>query len=167
MHEFGHAMYFAPHICGSNGVVGNYFIKPATGLGMTAYPGVFYPMLNAWERWLMDYINPIEVTTNGIYTLGDYVSTGDAIRIPIPNFGLYNDHPYLWIENHQGKGHSLDNHQWNGQTIGPNGVEVPNSSLGVYMFVENIENERQSDSQFSFFSGGANGIKMKIGRAHV
>jgi Secretion system C-terminal sorting domain len=161
LHELYHSLFDCPHYGGANGVSGNYFIRPATGLGTMAESDTrpTHPIMNAWERWYLGYNTPTEVTQNGgTFTIGDFVNQGQSIRVPIPN----SNNQYLWIEYHA-KLHPLDEHPWVGQSVGPNNVTVPSSPTGVYMFVENISNSRNN---VNIVASGANGIKLLNARGN-
>ncbi len=88
-HEFGHYLFGGDH----------------TSLGglMMGYP---YPylgsyMMNAWERAKLGYIIPtIPSIDGGTTNLGDFVNTGDAIKIPIP-FNNPSSTTYFLVENHK------------------------------------------------------------------
>lgn len=98
-HEFAHNIYGAPHTWGVNGVVGDYYYS-YNGWGFMA-PFQIMQSANAWERWWLNWIAPQEITTNGTYTLKDYLTEGDAMRIPIPKTGPTETDQYLFLENHQ------------------------------------------------------------------
>lgn len=119
-HEFAHNLYDASHFGNSNAVVGNRFYSEYAW-GMMS-PGLrAYNCANAWEKWYLgwidisangvsgdiDDINDLSAT-NGIYTLRDFNSTGDAMRIKIP----YATDQFLWIENHQGITPFDDRDEW-------------------------------------------------------
>lgn len=107
-HEFAHCIYSCPHIMGANSTRGDKFFYPTAGWGMMSSNS--HPMLcaNGWEAWLLDWIDidvnsentdiqsTADLNATGNYTLRDFVTTGDVIRIKIPN----SDNNYLWIENH-------------------------------------------------------------------
>ncbi len=108
-HEFAHTFYSCPHYLLANGVVGQHF-NATEGPGMMGYYRSFFAA-NAWERWFNGWAelqaNGVAAdiqganslaATGGVYTLRDYVTTGDMMRIKLPNSGQY-----LWLENHQGK----------------------------------------------------------------
>lgn len=44
--------------------------------------------------------------TSGIFTLRDFLTTGDAIKIKLPYLQPYEYEQYLWVENHQGSKHN-------------------------------------------------------------
>ena len=52
---------------------------------------------NAWERWLLDWVDPQDVTRSGEYVLQDYATQADAIRIQLPGLEEYmaQFHQYL------------------------------------------------------------------------
>lgn len=147
VHELGHALYNAPHYNGGNGVAGKHFYMPSTGWGMMHASLFTCPL--AWERWLLGWS---EITASGInsdissqtdlalqdtFILRDYITTGDAIRIKIPNGNGEAQH--LWIENHQGKS-VFDADSYNGQFC----YSPITNKKGIGMYVEAIESERLS-----------------------
>lgn len=114
VHEIGHELYDAPHYAGNNNVCGNYFYEPSAGWGCMRLEQV-YTCAAGWERFVLDWMPHIQANNvdsdiktstdlsanNGIFVLGDFITTGDAIRIKIPPHT--NRQQYLWIENHQNK----------------------------------------------------------------
>ena len=150
LHEFAHGLYEAAHVCGVNGAFGDYFKLGSTGLGLTSFGGFFEPVMSAWERAYMGFIDPIDVTTNQVIPLGDFITTGDAIRVEIPHSGGQR----LWIENHT-RQHVLDNHIYNGVNI--DATIVTNSDPGIYMYVEDIATDL---NDVYIFTPGSNGLKM-------
>ena len=118
LHEFAHNLYNAPHMAGANGAFGEHF-DVTNGWGMMSGFATYYSC-NAWERWYngwtelktgstqvsSDIVDATSLTaTNGVYTLRDFVRTGDVMRIKIPNANQY-----LWLENRAGNG-TFDNRQ--------------------------------------------------------
>lgn len=113
VHETGHKLYNAPHYAGNNNVCGKYFYEPSAGWGCMRTERV-YTCAAGWERYILDWTPDIEANgtdsdietasdlliNNGVFTLRDFITTGDAIRIKIPSNTDYSQ--YLWIENHQG-----------------------------------------------------------------
>ncbi len=111
-HEIGHELYNAPHYNGGNGAIGDYFYMPTAGWGMMNFDHGYTSALG-WERYVLDWSPQIKASgvpsdiddlsdltpTNGIYTLRDFITTSDAIRIRVPAGEKYQ---YLWLENHQG-----------------------------------------------------------------
>lgn len=155
IHEFAHSIYNMPHVAGTNGVVGNYFSIPVTGLGSTAWLPMFEPMLCSWERWYIGFADPIDVTTDGVYELRDYVTTGDAIRIQLP----FSNNQNLWLEYHN-REDELDNHPYYGISLGPEinseYVTLGNSATGVFLYTENITSSRNTLGTIT--ETGANGL---------
>ena len=64
------------------------------GVDATAYNMSPYERNHPILGW---NINPVSVTSTGTYTLGDYVSTGQMLKIPIP--GTTDE--WFWAANHQ------------------------------------------------------------------
>jgi len=108
LHEFGHTVYYAPHMWGMNsGTTGQYW-NQTYGWGIMPNINTFFSA-NAWERWYLGWselkTGAAQVSsdiqdaaslaaTGGSYTLRDFATTGDAVRIRLPNT---NQH--LWLEN--------------------------------------------------------------------
>lgn len=135
------------------------------GIGLTAgdaNTNFSKTMMSAWERWYLDYITPIEPNSqDGIYTLGDYVSTGDAIRIDIPFSNMNSgggEEQRLWIQNNAG-GHDFYTHRYSGENLtrwsapseDPDHL-VTDSDDGIYMYTENIAGSHEETG--IVFSGG-------------
>ena len=151
VHELGHTLYNAPHYNGGNGVAGNYFYQPSTGWGMMTAKIFTCPL--SWERWLLgwseitasginsDISSPADLALQDTFILRDYITTGDAIRIKIPNGS--GDEQHLWIENHQGKS-VFDADSYNGQFC----YSPITNKKGIGMYVEAIESERLSSSSW-------------------
>jgi hypothetical protein len=160
MHELFHCMFDAPHYGGANGEDGYYFKRASMGLGTMCESGgnmPTYPIMHAGERYRLGYDNVNVVSTNGVYTIGDYITTIDpnqkrSIRIkleypnPEPTAPVGSlKRQYLWIQYHA-KLNPLDEHQYAGKNIGPGTINHPSSSAGVYMFVEDIDADLNSNN---------------------
>lgn len=146
-HELGHELFSGPHYMGANGAIGKYFNLPIAGWGSTVTTELLNNTINAWERWLLGWIDIkhdlSNITDNGTYLLRDFTTTGDAIRIKIPN----SENDYLWIENHQQKS-VFDASSWSGKLKdkpkGSHGIATPEK--GLYMFTESMINDRYNIS---------------------
>lgn len=156
LHEFAHTLFYAPHVFGANGVTGPYLAATLGWSMMQSISTLFAS--NAWERWYLgwtelrtgaaqvssDVQNAASLTpTNGIYTLRDYTTTGDVMRIRIPNTTQY-----LWLENHVGPG-PCDRRTWVTGGDGVNFLPPPN---GLLAMVEDMA-ERTSFISSSKISG--------------
>jgi hypothetical protein len=129
-HEIAH--YFLGgnefHTSGGNHT-GDYTFMPQTFIGTQMGYGLFgggITSCNGYERWRLGWQNPTNnayaIAANNLnadiekfegektFTLRDFVTYGDAIRIKLP----YKDNPessnqYIWLENHQcGKNGKID-----------------------------------------------------------
>jgi len=89
VHELGH------HLLG-----GNEYHATAGSWGMMAQWGSRSQMINAFERHRLGWITALQFnyTPNGNISLGDFITTGDALRIKIPNS---NPERFYYLENHQ------------------------------------------------------------------
>jgi hypothetical protein len=165
IHELAHELYNCPHIMGANSTFGNYFTK-ANGWGMMSNIRTIYTA-NAWESWLLgwnelvdaygvttDIKSATDLNTYGTYVLSDFVTTGNAMRIKIPN----TDNTYLWIENHQKKT-LFDYSSWKGCHPSPEGELVPDIDAGLYMYTENVWPTRENFSLTYWNMNRVNAIK--------
>ncbi len=144
IHELAHELYDSPHYFGANDAVGqSYYCQ--YGWGMMG--GWMFPVANAWERWWLDWINPQFVTSDGSYTINDYMTTNDAIRIPIPHAPAH----YLWIENHQ-LIHALD--RKNGYA-----TESPIQE-GLYCYITTIGEDHNNPHDVDNNSSNTNRFKV-------
>lgn len=138
LHELAHSLYNCPHLYGTNGVHGDYFYS-SSGWSMMMY-GTVNNSCNAWESWYLGWIDlPKEkdlysAAENGIYTLKDFITTGDAMRIKLP----FCDQ-YLWLENHAG--FSIFDERESFSTDGKNNP-IPPSPKGLLMYIENLTARR-------------------------
>ena len=150
-HEFAHTLYDSPHYFMANSVTGQYF-DATEGPGMMAYFKTHHAA-NAWERWYNGWIElqtgtthansdiqgPASLTaTNGEFTLRDYVTTGDAVRIKIPNT---TPAQYLWLENHQHSSVFDERLRYTENTQTPS-QPLRSAPSGILAMVENMAGSR-------------------------
>lgn len=154
-HETAHNLYNSPHFFERNGTVGKYFYA-TSGWGFMASYLAPFDCANSWERWWCGWITPQEVTTNGTYVIKDYLTEGDAIRIPIPyDYTSAGETPqYLWIENHQYLNY------YDGK---PFYSEYAQPSPGLYMFVTARGDNRDDPNSISISNPNCNMIKSLNG----
>jgi hypothetical protein len=154
LHELAHNIFNAPHYGGTNGVLGSYLFTNTFWGYMPTETNEILACANAWERWYMGYIDIkhdlTNVLQNGIYTLRDYMTYGDAIRIKVPYF----DDQYIWLENHQGTNIFDERMDYGSQLCGQT---LPDSPTGLMIYIESIAD---SKSKVGLFKEGANGIKL-------
>ena len=163
IHELAHMLYDCPHYANANGVSADFFYTQYGHGSMNL--GNIYNCSNAWERW---YLGWIDLTSNGIpsdiksasdlpvngtFVLRDFITTGDVVRIKIPNGG---NEQYLWLENHQKKS-IYDERGWSNHNGCSSDVFSP-SSKGLIMFNESIVGDRNITKGFWYHIG--NGIKI-------
>jgi len=165
LHEFAHGLYTAPHLCGSNNVSGHHFNYNMAGMGLTAGSDNLSPtrtMMSSWERWYCGFIDPLEISEGqSTFLLGDYITTGDALRIEIPFSDINNGDrgvQHLWIQNHAGD-HPLYDHRIAGldlrhpQTPPTDDHIVANSDKGLYMYIEDMANTYEDFFSYSSRAG--------------
>lgn len=163
-HEVGHRLYSGPHYAGGNNVAGNYFYEPIAGWGMM-HLTQSYTCATGWERYILDWIPQIKASgfnsdinspsdlceTNGIFTLRDFITTGDAIRVRIPTEnGKYQ---YLWLENHQCK--STFDGNAHGETFCYSTIDE--YKHGLIAYVESYSHVKDIGYEYLFNNG--NGIR--------
>jgi hypothetical protein len=163
IHEVAHGMFYCPHYSNANGIIGNYFYGNI-GWGMMSLDLISFPCALGWEQWYLNWIGGIkanetnadiksasDLNASGEYTLRDFLTTGDKVRIKIPNPGGRNQ--YLWLENHQGISIFDQRHtKKNGC-----GDPLPLSPKGLVAYIESISDDRTKP--WDIFTAGANGIK--------
>jgi len=158
-HEFLHCISQSPHYNTAHGVVGTHFYA-GQGPGMMA--GQVFSGATAWESWYngwaelqasgdnTDIQDASSLTaTNGLYTLRDFVTTGDMMRIRLPGSSQY-----LWLENHAGNS-VLDNRYallQDGQTPAQ---DFPPPPRGLVAVIEDIADDRNT---LLSYSRGSNGL---------
>lgn len=149
LHEIAHKLYNSPHYNGANGTIGNYFFYPDVSYGMMNSTNFTNVCANGWERWILGWINldkqdsdknrsidSIDALEHS-FILRDYVTSGDAIRLPIP----FYPNSYLWIENHQNKS-PIERNLFGGKVLSVTGDTVPHVDHGVYAYIERISPHR-------------------------
>jgi len=138
LHELSHSLFNSPHVFGANEISGSYFYY-GMGWGMMHY-GIVNSCPNAWESWYNGWIelppnkDLSSYIQNGTYTLRDFITTGDALRIKLPFCNQY-----LWIENHTNSS-AFDKKET--FTADGNGRPIPDSPPGLYMYVEALAADR-------------------------
>ena len=172
LHEISHELFSCPHYMGANATIGARLQGMSNGYGMMAGYGRQIMTANGFERWLLgwieltsgaaqdntDIIDVSSLVNGGVYTLRDFVTTGDVIRVKVPG-----SNEYLWIENHQGES-VFDESELAGQGFPgmiPNQEVIPNMEPGIHMFVENVlSNRNLISSSMGWALGKVNGLKV-------
>jgi len=149
LHEIAHKLYNSPHYNGANGTIGNYFFYPDASYGMMNSTNFMNVCANGWERWIMGWINLDKQdldknqsidSINHLehsFILRDYITSGDAIRLPIP----FYPNSYLWIENHQNTS-PMERNLFGGRMLSITGDTVPQVTTGIYAYIERISPSR-------------------------
>ena len=161
-HELGHELYYGSHYNGANGAIGNYFYVPSSGWGMMNIMRNYTCALG-WERYILDWTPLIAannipadidnasdlVATNGVFTLRDFITTGDAIRIKLPT--IDGSHQYLWLENHHGV--SIFDDNICGEAFCGDSIEKYKKGLVAY--VEEYSHVKQESNVYSISKDNA------------
>ena len=152
-HEVSHELFSCPHVMGANGAMGSKWNLLTTGYGMMSGSTRINATANGWERWLLGWI---ELTSKGentdiksaedlnstaTYTLRDFVTTGDVVRIKLP----FAEEQYLWIENHQKKS-VFDKTALAGEVASIDGEAIADMAKGLYMYIEGVQGSREGIS---------------------
>jgi hypothetical protein len=162
-HELAHTLYGAPHCNGANTVVGDHFyINYGWGMVRSGAAPNVYDCANGWERWYNGWIELTadsgatatdideisDLQNNGVYTLHDFIKTGDVIRVKLPHV----TNQFLWLENHTGA-NIFDTRE--GYTTNAIGTPLPETPKGLVAY---IEGTRSSHTDIASESVGANTI---------
>jgi M6 family metalloprotease-like protein len=155
-HEFAHNLFGCPHYMGANGADGTkYYVSKGWGL-MAAWHSPFFTA-NAWESWWLGWMDTQTISRNGTYSLKDYVTERDAIRIRIPG-----TQDYLWLENHQKIS------PWDDKIFFMDPAKGhPQSAKGLYAYVVSEAGADRNQPKLSPFDvHHANMIKMLNGEGN-
>ncbi|MDR2651475.1 MAG: hypothetical protein LBC68_04060, partial [Prevotellaceae bacterium] len=160
-HEIAHLLLGSNENHTSNGESSNggTFLGPQYGFGLF---GGGLLTCNAYERWRLGWKS--EITANNVnsdittqfaseqtFTLRDFVTYGDAIRIKLP----YKDkttslNQYIWLENHQvGKNNKQDGYMYNEVSACRNVNQA-----GIYAYYQIRKNILESTNQNIVYTTG-------------
>lgn len=178
IHEYSHLLYGGNNFhCGGGGWYsgGDYFIPPLGGWSNLGLSGASLLTWNAWDRQRLDWkatgnnflisardangtteINGDLDATNssqaGLYTLRDFATTGDAIRIKLPFLNPLTEYPeYLWIENHNTK--SRNGCDWDKFIFEEGNSCISGAIFGLYAYLQ-IDREVKESPNYSDVFGG-------------
>lgn len=183
-HELNHwylgGNYF--HAGGGLGAGPGYVIAAQGGWGMLGGANSAFLTCNAWDRRRMawhlpgsypinarDSLNQTNIyadfdatdsTDEGIYILRDFWTTGDALRIKLPNIPSNKHQQWLWIEFHQTV--SGNQSQFDDFMYGDNAC-VDNPIPGMYAYIQ-IDKEDTSGS--GTYSGYADYLRFLSARGN-
>jgi hypothetical protein len=182
-HEFSHILYGGNNFhCGGGGGPENYWIPLESGWSnMSLYNGSLNSW-NAWDRQRNDWKVPgqnysisVRNATNtselngdldasissqaGTFTLRDFVTYGDALRIKLPYTNAATEYPeYIWIENHNGQGiNASPFDRWQHEGVANPCIQgvVP----GIYMYLQIDKDVRQAATYSEVYGGYADYLK--------
>ncbi len=170
---------------------GEYFITLANGWSNMGLANASLNSWNGWDRQRMGWYGVTSGSDNanlvsardasntaqengdldasvpggaGIYTLRDFVSTGDAIRIKLPFTDPNTEYPeFLWVENHQGQ--ALNGNPFDKWKFEPDPCIV--SMLpGLQMYVQIDKEVRQASSYAPIYNGPGDHIRPLDANGH-
>jgi len=184
-HEYAHFILGGNNFHAGGGGWGtpnDYWIPQIGGWSMLGGNSCSFLSWNAWDRQRMGWSatgnqfnpsarnsnNTVEVNGDldasnpnhaGIFTLRDFVTTGDAIRIKLPFIDSDNEfQQWIWIENRQGivsNNNPFD--QWQYQSSHPHCVVGSIAGLGIYIQID--KDIRESNSASLVYGGYAGYIR--------
>ena len=180
IHEYAHLIYGGLDFhCGGGGwfTGGDYWIPAIGGWSNLGLSGSSLLSWNAWDRLRLDWKAPgnqftvsarnesNSVETNGdldaanpsqsgIYTLRDFVTTGDAIRIKLPFTNPESEYPeYLWLENHNT--FSMNHCEWDRFLWEDGNSCIQPAVYGLYAYMQIDRETRQGATFEEVFKGYA------------
>lgn len=172
-HEYAHTLLGGNNFHSGGGGFGhnqgNYWIPQTGGWGALSLYGCSLWTWSAWDRYRLGWTgagNQFEIsardqngntevngdldatnpTQAGVYTLRDFVTTGDALRIKLPFVDENEEYPeWIWVENHQG----FDNNEcefdrW--QYDDGNHLCIEGMVPGMMLYIQ-INNERRTANE--------------------
>ncbi|MEP7263051.1 MAG: T9SS type A sorting domain-containing protein [Bacteroidota bacterium] len=170
-HEIAHDLIGSNNFhSGGGGGATNYWIAGESGWSILGGFNGSLRSFNGWDAYRLDWkgsnqfliparnstniselngdLDPANTSQAGIYTLRDFISTGDAIRIKIPYTNPTTEYPeFLWIENHNGKAMSGSPYDvWNWEVEHPSCISP--APYGLYMQLQ-IDRELKSSNNTS------------------
>jgi len=184
VHEYAHLIYGGLDFhCGGGGwfTGGDYWIPATGGWSNLGLSGSSLLSWNAWDRLRLDWKAPgntfvvsarnesnteeangdldvADPSQSGIYTLRDFVTTGDAIRIKLPFTNPESEHPeYLWLENHNT--FSMNQCQWDRFLYEDGNSCIQPAVYGLYAYMQIDRETRQGTTFDEVFKGYANYLR--------
>jgi hypothetical protein len=175
-HEFSHQLFGGNnfHCAGGGWGAANYWIPLTGGWSALGLSGSSLLCFNAWDRQRLDWkpvgntytlsardednskevngdLDAANPSDAGIYTLRDFIISGDVIRIKLPFIDPNNEFPeYLWLENHTGtQNNSSPFDQWHYQPSECVDDFIP----GLMAYLQIDKDTRLSDDPLEVFSG--------------
>ncbi len=184
IHEYAHLIYGGMDFHNGGGgwfLGGDYWIPGVGGWSNLGLSGASLLCWNAWDRLRLNWIaagnefpvsarnetNTAELngdldatnsTQSGIYTLRDFVTSGDAIRIKLPFLHPESEYPeYLWIENHNTE--YLNGCQWDKFLWQDGNSCIHPAQYSLYSYMQ-IDREIRAGKTFDeVFKGFANCLR--------
>lgn len=177
-HEFSHNFFGsnAAHSSGGNHYGGGQvstFMGVEAGYGLMGSYNISLTSCNAYERWRVGWLSkkynpkqyPIAANEefsdiekkngNKIFTLRDFVTTGDAVRIRLPYRSPKSPVQFIWLENHQvGKNNKIDHLYHNYNKCRSDG------KAGIYAYLQIGKDKREGSLNEVFPYYEADHLKM-------
>ena len=184
VHEYAHLIYGGLDFhCGGGGwfTGGDYWIPAIGGWSNLGLSGSSLLSWNAWDRLRLDWKAPGNIysisarnesnteelngdldaanpSQSGIYTLRDFVATGDALRIKLPFIDPEGEYPeYLWLENHNT--FSMNQCQWDRFLYEDGNSCIQPAVYGLYAYMQIDRETRQGTTFDEVFKGFANYLR--------
>ncbi len=184
IHEYAHLIYGGLDFhCGGGGwfMEGDYWIPVTGGWGNLGLSGSSLLSWNAWDRQRLDWraqgnihsiparnesntmemdgdLDAAKPSQSGVYTLRDFVTSGDAIRIKLPFIDPEIEFPeYLWIENHNT--FSMNHCQWDKFLWEDGNSCIQPAVYGLYAYMQIDRDTHQGGTFDEVFKGYANYLR--------
>jgi len=170
------------HAGGGLGAGAGYVIAAQGGWSMLGGANSAFLTCNAWDRRRMDWhlpgcypinardslnltniyadFNALDSTDEGVYILRDFWTTGDALRIKLPNIPANKHQQWLWLEFH--KTISGNQSQFDDFMYGDNAC-VDDPIPGMYAY---IQIDREDTSGSNTYSGYADYLRFLSARGN-
>lgn len=155
------------------------FLCPASNYGLTGQYGATTQSVSGWDRWMQKWQHPkkkflisamnesgVEVNTENInimdnpsglsVVLGDFVKTGDAVRIRLPYLDTANvKNQYLWLENRRWKS-KFDVYLEYDCSDNRSG-QFPKGTPGIYAYIQVGKDQRDGPGIYNSNNSAPNG----------
>ena len=180
VHEYAHLIYGGLDFhCGGGGwfMGGDYWLPSIGGWSNLGLSGSSLLSWNAWDRLRLGWKSPgntypiparnagntqemngeldaSQPEHSGIYTLRDFTTTGDAIRIKLPFLDPEKEYPeFLWIENHNT--FAMNQCPWDKFLWQDGNSCVQPAAYGLYAYMQIDRETRQGNTFDEVFKGYA------------
>ncbi len=156
-HEYAHFILGSNNFHVSGGKEVNMWIGQIAAHSLLSLTGAALSCWSAWDRQRLDWktptnqfaisardagntsevsgdLNTLVASQAGIYTLRDFVTTGDALRIRLPFTSSNKYQEYIWLENHNGQ--TLNGNIFDEYRNGVGNTCITPAPFGLYTYLQ-------------------------------